>query len=279
MVVVTGASTGIGKASVLLLLSRGLVVYAGVRSDQQGQQLAAEAGANSNLIPIILDVTNQSDITGAASRVAAELGNSPLTGIVNNAGIAVAAPLEYLKLDDLRNQLEVNLIGQVAMAQAFLPQLRQHKGRLVNVGSVSGLVSTRLLGAYSASKFALEAVNDAFRRELKPHGVAVSLVEPGRISTPIWDKSMAEGLRRMAEAEPAAREYYGQLVDDLVLTAEEAKTKGTKPEAVARAVYRALTEKRPRTRYFVGSDAHTINVLRRVLSDPMFDRLINATRR
>lgn len=279
MVVVTGASTGIGKASALLLLSYGFAVYAGVRSEEQGQRLLSEASANSSLKPLILDVTNEGHIADAVDRVASELGTAPLTGIVNNAGIAVAAPLEFLPLNDLRNQFEVNVVGQVAMAQGFLPLLRAHKGRLVNVGSVSGLVSTRLLGAYSASKFALEAVTDAFRRELKPHGVAVSLVEPGRISTPIWDKSMAEGLRRMSEAQPAAREYYSDLVDDLVLTAEEAKATGTSPEAVARAVLRALTERRPRTRYFVGTDAHTINVLRRVLSDPLFDRLINATRR
>src|SRR5690606_26464033 len=117
----------------------------------------------------------------------------------------------------------------------FLPLLRRHAGRLVFVGSVSGLVSTRMLGAYAASKFALEAVADAFRRELRPHGVQVSLVEPGRIATPIWDKSLAQGMERLDAMAPEARDYYGALVDDLVHGARNAATDGTPPDAVARA--------------------------------------------
>lgn len=279
VVVVTGASTGIGRSSALMLAALGHVVYAGVRREEHGQELVEEAGASAKLHPMILDVTNHDHVADAARRVRAELNGLPFAGVVNNAGIAVAAPLEFLPVEDLRDQFEVNVIGQVAMSQAFLPILREYRGRLVYVGSVSGLVASRLLGAYAASKFALEAVADAFRRELKPHGVGVSLVEPGRIATPIWDKSMEEGLARLQAMGPEAREYYGQVVQDLVDSAKDASVKSTSPEAVAKAVVRALSDRRMRTRYFVGTDAHIVNVLRRVMPDPMLDRIINATNR
>lgn len=280
VVIVTGASTGIGRAVSLRLANNGYHVYAGVRRDEDGESLLADAaGARPRLTPLLLDVTDSDQIATAAKRVRAELGERALRGVVNNAGIAVAAPLEFLSLDDLRNQFEVNVIGQVAMAQAFLPLLRDHTGRLVFVGSVSGLVSTRLLGAYSASKFALEAVGDAFRRELKPHNVRVSLVEPGRIATPIWGKSLEDGRARMSAMPPEADWYYGELVDELQDGVSNAATDGTKPELVARAVQRALTDRRSRTRYFVGPDAHVVNVLRRVMSDPLLDRLVTFTNR
>lgn len=279
IVLVTGASTGIGKATALKLARRGYLVFAGVRRDESGAALLAEADAGSRLRPLILDVTNQQHVADAVDQVTDEMDGLPLRGIVNNAGIAVAAPLEFLPVDDLRQQFEVNVIGQVAVSQAFLPLLRQHRGRLIYVGSISGLVSTRMLGAYSASKFALEAVADAFRRELRPHGVGVSLVEPGRVATPIWDKSLEDGLARMSALEPEAHEYYGELVDELIDGAKEAATAGVSPDAVARAVEHALEARRARTRYFVGTDAHIVNVLRRVVSDPLLDRLIHLTRK
>lgn len=262
-----------------MLAGLGHVVYAGVRREEHGEELVHAAGEGARLVPLILDVTEPEHVADAAARVRAELNGRPFTGVVNNAGIAVAAPLEFLPMEDLRDQFEVNVIGQVAMSQAFLPVLRESRGRLVYVGSVSGLVASRLLGAYAASKFALEAVADAFRRELKPHGVGVSLVEPGRIATPIWDKSLAEGLARMEAMEPRAREYYGHVVRELVDSAKDASVNSTSPEAVAKAVVRALSDRRIRTRYFVGADAHIVNVLRRVMSDPMLDRIINATSR
>lgn len=262
-----------------MLAARGHVVYAGVRQSEHGDELVHQAGKGARLQPIILDVTDPRHVADAAKRVTAELNGRAFTGVVNNAGIAIAAPLEFLSVDELRGQFEVNVIGQVAMSQAFLPILRKHRGRLVYVGSVSGLVASRLLGAYAASKFALEAVADAFRRELKPHGVGVSLVEPGRIATPIWDKSMEEGLARLDDMQPQAREYYGKLVEDLVDSAKDASSNSTSPDAVARAVVRALTDNRLRTRYFVGTDAHIVNVLRRVMPDPVLDRIINATKR
>lgn len=280
VVVVTGASTGIGRACVLDLLANGYTVYAGVRSLAAASELATAAGAASGrLRPLQLELTSASDVAAAAQTVNDELNGGHFHGLVNNAGIAVAGPMEFLPLDDLRQQFEVNVIGQVGLAQAFMPLLRERPGRLVFVGSVSGLVSSRLLGAYAASKFALEAVADAFRRELLPFKVRVSVVEPGRIATPIWEKSLSEGLERMERVSPKAREYYGNLIGDLAKGAEFATLHGTRPERVALAVRRALSARRSRTRYFVGPDAHLINVLRRVLSDPQLDRVVRSSGR
>lgn len=251
-------------------------MIAGVRRPEDAAEL--KAAAPGRIETVELDVTVPEQVAAALATVEARAG-AKLAGIVNNAGIAVAGPLEFLAIEDLRSQLEVNVIGQLAVAQAFLPRLRADGGRLVFVGSVSGLVSSRLVGAYAASKFALEAIADALRRELKPWGLRVSLVEPGRIATPIWRKSLEDALDRLSRMPPEAREYYSDLIQDLVRSAEEASTGGSDPRLVADAVRRALTDRRPRTRYFVGVDAHTINVLRRVLSDPLFDRLIAATGR
>lgn len=274
-VIVTGAASGIGKAVALDLAARSYDVVAGVRRADDADALRAEAGGA--LEAIALDVTVPEQIEAALAVIEARPGR--LAGVVNNAGIAVAGPLEFLALDDLRGQFEVNVVGQLAVAQAFLPRLRRDAGRLVFVGSVSGLISSRLVGAYAASKFALEAVVDALRRELKPSPVRVSLVEPGRIATPIWTKSLQDALARLERMPPEAREHYSVLIEELVRYAEQAATGGLAPQQVANAVRRALTSRRPRTRYFVGADAHTINVLRRVLSDPLFDRLIVATGR
>lgn len=292
-VLVTGASSGIGQAVTLHLAQRGYRVYAGVRGEpaaaalravageglDQGAVGAAGAGSTGCVVPLQLDITDSSQIGSAAEQIAAASPAARLAGIVNNAGIAVAGPLEFLPLEDLRQQLEVNVLGQVAVTQAMLPNLRASNGRIVFIGSVSGLVSSRLLGAYSASKFAMEAVADAFRRELATWDLKVSVVEPGRIATPIWDRSVADATERLERLPPAALEYYRPLVETLLGEAKEAGETGAAPGAVAAAVLRALTERRPRTRYFVGSDAHIVNVLRRVLSDPLLDRLVRSKNR
>jgi len=274
-VVVTGASSGIGKAIALGLAERGFRVYAGVRRQADADALAT----HDAITAVILDVTNEDHIAAVVDRLAAEAGPSGLAGVVNNAGIAVAGPMEFIPLADLREQFEINVLGKVAFTQAFMPQIRASQGRIVFIGSVSGLVSSRLLGSYAASKFALEAVADAFRRELQPWGIGVSIVEPGRIATPIWKKSVELAMTRLERMPPEATSHYEAVMQDVIRGAEEATRIGTPPAAVAKAVHRALTDARPRTRYFVGTDAHIINVLRRVLSDPLFDRLIRATGR
>lgn len=282
-VLVTGASSGIGRAVALHLAERGYRVHAGVRTDEAAADLRSAADAlragTGCVEPLILDITVREDIAAAAKAIAAARPGARLAGIVNNAGIAVAGPLEFLPLDDLRQQLEVNVLGHVAVTQAMLPTLRADDGRIVFIGSISGLVSSRLLGAYSASKFAMEAVADAFRRELATWDLKVSVVEPGRIATPIWDRSVAAALERLEGLPPETMEYYRPLVDTLLGEAKQAGETGAAPEAVAAAVLRALTDRRPRTRYFVGGDAHIVNLLRRVLSDPLLDRLVRSKNR
>lgn len=277
----TGASSGIGEAIALDLAAHGFLVFAGVRSEAAAAALQLKGGENAGVTgviePLLLDVTEPEQVKSAASRVAA--ADATLLGIVNNAGIAVAGPLEFLPLEDLRRQFEVNVLGQVAVAQAFLPQLRRSQGRLVFIGSVSGHVSSRLLGAYAASKFAIEAVADAFRRELATWDIKVSVVEPGRVPTPIWSRSIDRAKERIARLPPEAILYYQSLIETVLDGAKDASESGAAPSEVARAVRRALTERRPRTRYYVGGDAHIMNILRRVLSDPMLDRLIRLNNR
>lgn len=277
-VVVTGASSGIGKAIALELAERGFVVFAGVRTPEDEEALESHPMTGPGRVwPVMLDVTDQAQLCRVTETVEAEPYD--LAGVVSNAGIAVAAPLEFVPLEDLRQQLEVNVVGAVATIQSFMPQVRRSGGRIVMVGAISGLVSSRLLGAYAASKFALEAISDALRRELADWQIPVSLVEPGRIATPIWSKSLADANDRIARMPPEALRYYQGLMDEVLDGAKEVESTGTPPVAVAKAVHRALTDRRPRTRYFVGTDAHTVNVLRRLLSDPLMDWLIRTTRR
>lgn len=281
-VLVTGASSGIGEAVALELARRGYRVFAGVRNQGAADELSAtndEDRANGGFIePLMLDVTDLGQIAAAVRSVEAAPG-ADLAGIVNNAGIAVAGPMEFMPIEDLRRQLEVNVLGHVAVTQAFLPLLRRSQGRIVFIGSISGHVSSRLLGAYSASKFALEAIADAFRRELAAWDLKVSVVEPGRIPTPIWSTSIDRARERLERLPPEATEYYQGMISRVLDGAKDASENGAAPAAVAAAVLRALTERRPRTRYFVGSDAHIVNVLRRVLSDPLLDRLIRVKNR
>ena len=189
-VLVTGASTGIGEATALRLKGAGWDVLAGARKDADLERLRA-----AGVTPVRLDVTDPQTI--AAAR--AELGDRALGGLVNNAGVAVSAPIEFVPLDDLRHQLEVNLIGQVAVVQAFLPALREGRGRVVNVSSIGGRIALPMVGPYAASKFGLEAVSDSLRREVRPWGIHVALIEPGAVTTPIWDKGRETADRLEAE--------------------------------------------------------------------------------
>lgn len=262
-VVVTGASSGIGAATVARLTRHGLDVVAGVRKPEDGERLGVRW--------VRLDVTDADSIATAA----AEVGDR-LDGLVNNAGVAVTAPLELIPIDELRHQLEVNVIGQVAVTQAFLPALRNARGRIVNMSSIGGKVALPLAGPYAASKFALEAVSDSLRRELRPSGVRVAVIEPGAVLTPIWDKGEDDADRVMEEigAEKVER-MYGPLVAGL--RGEVAKIKGGRgvdPDAVARAVEHALTARRPRTRYLVGTDAKLRARVARLFPDRVLDAAI-----
>ena len=265
-VLITGASTGIGEASARHLLELGFDVVAGVRKDEDAERLRG-AGAR----PLKLDVTDQASIDAAR----AELGNAPLAGLVNNAGIAVSAPLELVPIEELRNQLEVNLIGQVAVTQVFLPALRAGHGRIVNISSIGGRIALPLAGPYAASKFALEAVSDSLRRELRGQGIQVSVVEPGGIKTPIWEKGAARASAMGERMDAGVREHYGDLMRAVRARSMKVATEtGLAPEEVAKVVGHALTASRPKTRYLVGRDAKTRWAIAKRLPDRAMDALI-----
>jgi NAD(P)-dependent dehydrogenase (short-subunit alcohol dehydrogenase family) len=270
-VVVTGASTGIGHASALALARAGHRVFAGVRRDADGEALRA---ADPRVTPIRLDVTDAGERAAAAALVSDAVGGAGLHGLVNNAGIVVPGPLEFLDLAELRRSFEVNAVAPVALAQAFLPLLRRARGRLVHVGSSSGYLATALMGAYAASKFALEALADAQRRELAGSGVEVVLIEPGAIATPIWDKGLAYGERLESTLSPEARALYGRDVARLRAYARAAPGRAIPAERVAEVVVRALASPRPRARYRVGPDAKLGFALSRLLPDRLLDRLL-----
>lgn len=244
-VVVTGASSGIGEACALRLAGAGWRVYGGVRDEDAAARLR-ERGIE----PLRVDVTAPDQIEAAAAVVGASLD-----GLVDNAGIAIAAPLELVPLDELRHQLDVNVVGQVAVTQAFLPALRAARGRVVLMGSVGGRSALPFLGPYAASKHALEAVADSLRVELRPWGIEVSIVEPASIATAIW----AKGAERAAElgraADPGLAALYAERVERFRQVALS-RGPGADPDAVAKAVEHALTARRPKPRYLVGRDAH-----------------------
>lgn len=267
-VVVTGASSGIGRATALLLDARGWTVFAGVRRSADARSLAV--AASERLVPLMLDVSKEHDIAAAAQTVRDR--GIPLAGLVNNAGIAAAAPLEAVPIDELRHQLEVNVVGQVAVTQAMLPMLRAVEGRIVNVTSVGGLVAGPMLGPYHASKFAFEAITDTLRNELAPWGIEVIAIEPGAIATPIWATSAAAADRMNLPAE--AIERYRKPIAAARASAANASKHGLPPEKVAGVIERALTTLRPRTRYPVGNDAKAVAWLLAGLPDRLRDRIV-----
>jgi len=251
-VVVTGASKGIGEATVRYLDERGFRVFAGYRDEADAEKL--RRGASDRLIPLRLDVTEESDVAAAAERVA-EAAPGGIAGLVNNAGLVVVAPMECIPLDQLRLQLAVNVEAVVAVTRAFMPLVRRGGGRLVNVGSINGRLASPWVGAYCASKFALEALTDSLRIELRHWGIPVSLVEPGAIRTPIWETSIERARENIARFDPGCRELYGKILDKMAARVRGAPKHAAAPEKVAARIHHALTARRPRTRYLVGIDA------------------------
>ena len=223
-----------------------------MRTPEDARRIAADLG--DSVTPLLLDVTDADQIAAMASHVTEAVGPHGLIALVNNAGIVAAGPLEYLPVTEFRKQLEVNVIGQLAVTQALLPLLRKATGRIVMISSISGRVSLPLAGAYGASKFALEAMSDALRLELRHWNLHVSLIEPGRIDTPIWRTSLAHGERVLAAAPPGLVERYGPLINAARRMATK-ETGGSPVEEVVRAVEHAVTAPRPRVRYVVGRDA------------------------
>ncbi|MDZ4859914.1 MAG: SDR family oxidoreductase [Candidatus Hydrogenedentes bacterium] len=270
-VVITGASTGIGAACALHLDRIGFRVFAGVRKDSDGDALKSQA--SDRFTAIYLDVCDAASIISARDTVKATTGESGLAGLVNNAGISINAPLEFVPLDKLRQQLEVNVIGQIAVTQAFLEPLRASHGRIVNIGSTSGRLSIPMGGPYCASKFAMEALTDSLRMELRPWGIEVALVQPGAIDTPIWEKSVAAGNALLDSLPPRMMELYAPLVAMIKKGASQTAKSAVPAQVVADAVAHALTAAKPKTRYLVGKDAR-IQMLLAKLPDRWRDVLI-----
>ena len=249
---VTGASTGIGYATALELLRAGIVVYAGVRKESDAARLQ-ELG--SNVRPLMLDVTSDAQIAAAAQRVRGD--GVALVAVVCNAGIALGGPLEFMPLDRLRAQLDVNLIGALAVAQATLPMLRESRGRLLFIGSISGRITPPFIGPYAASKAALAALTDALRFELDSShsGVTVSLFEFGDVKTPIWEKGRTSLDRLEQQASPEQQRYYGNILDPMRNSLKNGGERGMDVAIVAHAICAAAVGARPRDRYLLGVPA------------------------
>jgi NAD(P)-dependent dehydrogenase (short-subunit alcohol dehydrogenase family) len=271
-VLITGASTGIGEACALHLDQRGFRIFAGVRRPADAEALRAKAGPR--LAPLLLDVTDAASIAAARTEVERATGEAGLAGLVNNAGIAVAGPLEILPLREFRKQIEVNVTGALAVTQAFLPLLRRARGRIVQMGSISGRLATPFNGAYSMSKFALEAMTDALRIELLPWGLEVSIIEPGSVATPIWEKSQRYSGEMARQIPAERRELYRRAYDAMRDAARQAGEAGIRPREVARAVEHALTARKPKTRYLVGKNVRLYSWLAKFLPDRARDRMI-----
>lgn len=271
-VLITGASTGIGRACALRMDQKGWRVFAGVRRDEDGESLRNEA--SERLTPVILDVTDEAQIEAARKTIEAETGGAGLNALVNNAGIAVAAPLEFVPLEDLRKQLEVNVVSVVAVTQKFLPLVRTAKGRIVHMGSIGGSFAVPFAGPYSASKFALEAISDAMRVELAPWNIHVSLIKPAAVATPIWNKGAELANDMVARMPRIAGELYAKAIKRMrEIAAQEAKA-GVDPDKVAECVEHALTASQPKTRYLVGPEVRIRAMAARFMPDRMRDSVI-----
>ncbi len=271
-ILVTGASTGIGRACALYLDKQGFKVFAGVRREADGAALQRQA--TPQLTPVYIDVTKADSIKDAAHTVRAVVGRQGLAGLVNNAGIAIGGPLEFLPINELRRQFEINVIGQVAVTQAFLSLLRLGCGRVVNMSSISGRIAMPFVGPYASSKFALEALTDSLRLELHPWGVKVISIEPGAVATPIWDKSLAKAEETLAKLPPEARDLYAVRLSGLREVVLKTGQTGLPAEKVAEVVAHALTVRRPKTRYPVGRDAMIGVWLGKFLPDRLRDWFI-----
>ncbi len=270
-VVVTGASTGIGEACAVYLAERGYRVFGSVRKDADGEALRQR---HAGITPLLFDVTDDEAVARAAGIVEGEVGDAGLAGLVNNAGISLAGLIEFFPMDALRQQIEVNTISVVGVTQAFLPLLRKARGRIVNMSSISGRVTFPFMGAYCASKYALEALSDALRVELVPAGIKVILIEPGSIATPIWEKGEQAAAELLQRAPEQVFSYYGPMIEAMRKVGADMAKAGIPPERVARVVWRALTVRRPRARYLVGRDALMNAIIKRWVPTRLFDAMI-----
>jgi NAD(P)-dependent dehydrogenase (short-subunit alcohol dehydrogenase family) len=265
LVVITGASTGIGRAAAQRMAARGYDVLAGVRKDSDADAIRGE-----RITPVIVDVTDGAQVADLRAAV----GDRPLAGLVNNAGISVSGPLEFMPLDEFKRQFEVNLFSHVAVTQALLESLRLARGRIVNTGSVGARTPLPFTSPYAASKAALWAMGEALRGELRPWGIHVATVEPGAIATEIWGKGSAQAADAGAALPERGRELYGSTLAKTGEIIANITANASSPEKVADVIEHALTSPRPKDRYLVGGDARQQVFARRVLGFRRFERLV-----
>jgi NAD(P)-dependent dehydrogenase (short-subunit alcohol dehydrogenase family) len=244
-VLVTGAAQGIGRATTARLAGAGWEVIAGVRKPADGEQLAAAQGGR--ITPLVLDITNVAQLAALDEALPQRLD-----AVVNNAGVVVGGPIEAVPLSELRRQLEVNVVGQAAVTQVVLPRLRNSRGRVVFVSSVSGLIATPMTGPYNASKFALEAMADSLRMELAPWGIRVILVEPAQTDTDMWRKAEDDLDQTVAALSPEHRDLYAKHIAGFRRSIPRSQQMASAADGAAAVIERALTVRRPRARYIVG---------------------------
>jgi NAD(P)-dependent dehydrogenase (short-subunit alcohol dehydrogenase family) len=274
-VVVTGASSGLGRAAAVYLSRLGYRVFAGVRTESSVAKLSTLSASTGELIPVMLDVTDAASIAQAGQCIERRCSDTGLWAVVNNAGICISAPLECVPINVMRTQLETNVIGALAVTQRFLPLLRASKGRIVNVASGIGNIAPPYLGAYAASQFAKEGLSDSLRRELRPLGVSVSIIEPGAVGTPIWDKIRRSADEILAVAPTEVVETYrARFIAFLNMNEVRAQASKTTTADYANAVADALGAKHPKARYRVGADSWSSALARRTVPDRMMDVLM-----
>ncbi len=221
----------------------------------------------------MVDIADRKQVEAAAETVRQALGEEPLVGLINNAGISVGGPLEFTPIDRLRHQLEINVVSQVAVTQQFIPLLRKSQGRIINVGSIAGIFASPMMGPYCASKYAMEAISDVMRRELKPWKIKVSLLEPGIIATKIWEKARNRGEQAIKDSPEGLLPLYQPLIEKIMKLAADSEANAQSPEVVVKAVVHALTSDRPKSRYLMGPKALTQKVIS-WLPDTIQDRII-----
>lgn len=274
LIVISGASTGMGAATAHELARRGYHVLAGVRRSAD-----ADAIREERVEPVLLDITVPEQIEALVDRIATDPLGRTLRILVNNAGIAVNAPVETLPLDQWRRQFDVNLFGHIAMTQALLPFLHDSTGRVVNISSVGGRIAMPTYGAYAGAKFALEAVSDALRRELAPYGLQVVVIEPGGVQTQMTGHGIERATKFVAEMTPAHRRRYAPLMQAIINQATAFTTSGVSARAAAVVIADAATTLKPRARYTIGRDAAMMTRLTRILPDGVLDRVSAANLR
>jgi NAD(P)-dependent dehydrogenase (short-subunit alcohol dehydrogenase family) len=272
--IITGASTGMGAATARELARRGFHVLAGVRRDRD-----ADAIKGPGIDPLIIDITNPDHIRALATRVHGDPQGRAVRALVNNAAIAVNAPVEVFAIDEWRRLFEVNLFGHIAVTQTLLPALIRSKGRVVNISSVGGRIAMATYGPYASAKFALEAVSDSLRREIAPFGVQVVVVEPGAVRTEMAGRAIAAAHELASIMTPEQSQRYGGLVQAITAQAAWFTESGLSADAAAKVIARAVTARKPRTRYTIGRDAALLTLLARILPDRILDRVFAAALR